>query len=69
MTFVEALKLAKSWVGTLQGVGSVAEGVSEGKPCITVLVSSAAVGQTLPRTLGPWRIVIDVPVGLKNEQS
>lgn len=59
MTFAEALKMAQGWVDTVDGVESVAEGLSSGEPCITVFVSSAMPSGRLPPALGPWKIVLD----------
>ena len=59
MTFVEALAFAGSWVGALDGVESVAEGLSGGEPCITVFVSSPTAARLIPATVGRWKVVVE----------
>ena len=58
MDFKSALSQAQAWINEIDGVESVAEGLYDGKPCITVFVSSAVPRNTLPDTLGEWKIVV-----------
>jgi hypothetical protein len=57
MDFASALRRAQGWVGRIAGVERVAEGVYDGKPCITVFVSSSEPRRVLPALLGEWRVV------------
>lgn len=59
MTFAQALEVAEAWVDTMDGVESVAEGLCDGEPCITVFVSSRLPGQQLPGRLGVWKVVLE----------
>jgi hypothetical protein len=59
MTFAEALTFAAAWVGSLEGVESVAEGLSGGEPCITVFVSSPVTARLIPATVGRWKVVVE----------
>jgi hypothetical protein len=60
MDFASALHEAEKWVGEVDGVESVAEGVHDGHPCITVFVSSRAPAKILPRRLGTWVVVVEL---------
>jgi hypothetical protein len=60
MDFVTALHEAEKWVGEVDGVESVAEGVHDGHPCITVFVSSETPARILPRQLGAWPVVVEL---------
>jgi hypothetical protein len=59
LSFSEALREAERWVDHISGVERVAEGLNEGEPCITVFVCAGNAAASLPRSIGPWRVVID----------
>ena len=58
MDFMSALSQAKAWIDEIDGVESVAEGLYDGRPCITVFVSRAVPRSTLPDALGEWKVVV-----------
>jgi hypothetical protein len=60
MNFASALLEGEKWVGAVEGVERVAEGVHDGHPCITVFVSSRGPTKVLPRSLGGWPVIIEV---------
>ena len=57
MNFADALSEAEAWIGSIDGVEDVAEGILNGAPCITVFVSSQDVFRLLPPRLGRWPVV------------
>lgn len=59
MTFIEALEHAETWVDRIEGVEGVAEGLVDGRPCITVFVSSAQARRALPVVVGRWPVVVE----------
>lgn len=59
MDFASALRQAEKWVTTVPGVENVAEGLHEGRPCITVFASSKEPVRVLPQSLGGWVVVVE----------
>ncbi len=63
MDIFKALKEAESWMDTIEGVEGVAEGKSDGRPCITVFISLEDAKTKIPESLHGFKVVCDVSGG------
>ncbi|NMM50477.1 hypothetical protein [Marinigracilibium pacificum] len=55
----KALAKASSWVDNIDGVEGVAQGLKNGKDCITVFISNDEVQSKLPKELDGYAIVVE----------